>query len=819
MKTTVKNRKPYTVVVRVPRDERKVASAVTPKCETLLCKTKGMAAAALAAMLVGCICTTMDDEYSVADPGKSGYLRYEKVADLDSRVNYSADVIPVVLHTKEGQEKKDAMGGLHGIVWLCTVGLFPAWDTYERAWEVEVKTPVGVKSGVCTRTRREYLGWVPYLLPFAASDSEVNTDPSVELARRVAAQFKSEWTPERVAKLNTAEKDRIDAKRKRADALLAGQDWTAVLALCAGEKDNRFVDEYKGKVKDAEKKQLADAGNAIAGLMAKNEYEKAEKRLSDASARWNGVEGSDTAAWIALRDKVQKQKETFRVANKRKRLEGLMVQRKFEEVVKECASEGEPFSDLKAKADAVMKEEEAARIEKRKEELEQLLKAGKYDEVIAACEKERAAARLEYRSVWRECQATAIQRRLEAARKQLEGQIPAVTESRIGEIMELARKSAENGSNINFFGFFVGMSWYDAMALVKHYRLEDGEFSIKAGESQKDVVGIWFSLMGLQRIMKKGNTFREIFRSVEKHVGDMEMDMDSAVNDAFSSSFATVFSGGQKPLEVPKSKYVRKLISGVVARMYDGEEGGLFIGWKNAKEQVPTATETAKLEFNIHHRISSLEIAAKRALRELLNEKIISELITNMVAIPGKNFKMGKYEVTQAQWEAVMGENPSRFKGSENPVECVSWDDCKKFLEKLNSMPEVKESGLTFRLPTEKEWEYACRAGSTGDYCKLADGTEITKSTLGEVAWYDDNSDNKTHTVGQKKPNAFGLYDMHGNVLEWCEDLYLAGDSGRVFRGGGWLNGSGDCTASYGGLNDPDDRDIYLGFRVAASHD
>ena len=93
----------------------------------------------------------------------------------------------------------------------------------------------------------------------------------------------------------------------------------------------------------------------------------------------------------------------------------------------------------------------------------------------------------------------------------------------------------------------------------------------------------------------------------------------------------------------------------------------------------------------------------------------------------------------------------------------------------LNSMPEVKKSGLTFRLPTEKEWEYACRAASTGDYCKLADGTEITKGTLGDVAWYEDNSGKKTHPVGQKKPNAFGLHDMHGNVLEWCEDLYWAG--------------------------------------------
>ena len=207
------------------------------------------------------------------------------------------------------------------------------------------------------------------------------------------------------------------------------------------------------------------------------------------------------------------------------------------------------------------------------------------------------------------------------------------------------------------------------------------------------------------------------------------------------------------------------------------------------------------------------------ARKEKATQEALSRLIRDMVAIPGRNFRMGKYEVTQKQWYAIMGDNPSEFKGDDNPVESVSWKDCQKFLEKLNARPEVKASGLTFRLPTEKEWEYACHAGSTGDYCKLADGTEITENTLGEVAWYDDNSGNKTHPVGQKKPNAFGLYDMHGNVWEWCEDLYRAGDSDRVNRGGSWSNYSGSCTAGDRACDSPDDRNSGLGFRLAASQD
>ena len=185
----------------------------------------------------------------------------------------------------------------------------------------------------------------------------------------------------------------------------------------------------------------------------------------------------------------------------------------------------------------------------------------------------------------------------------------------------------------------------------------------------------------------------------------------------------------------------------------------------------------------------------------------------SMVPIPGRNYAMCKYEVTQALWEAVMGNNPSKFKGPDRPVEEVSWNDCQKFLEKLNAMPEVKASGKTYRLPTADEWKFACRAGATGDYCKLADGTEITEGTLLMVAWYEKNSDRKTHPVGQKKPNAFGLYDMHGNVSEWTS----TGDGyGQVHCGGGWSSSREDyCNTRGRPQCKPDGRYHSLGFRLA----
>jgi formylglycine-generating enzyme required for sulfatase activity len=186
-----------------------------------------------------------------------------------------------------------------------------------------------------------------------------------------------------------------------------------------------------------------------------------------------------------------------------------------------------------------------------------------------------------------------------------------------------------------------------------------------------------------------------------------------------------------------------------------------------------------------------------------------------------KPFYMGKYEVTQEQWEAVMGDNPSHFKGAKNPVEKVSWNDCQQFLRKLKAKVP---GGLACRLPTEAEWEYACRAGSTTKY-----SFGESENDLGDHAWYSKNSGNKTHPVGQKKHNAWGLYDMHGNVWEWCHDWYADSypifdqtdptgpTSGeyRVLRGGCWFSNATYCRSAIRNYSyHPSSRLSYNGFRV-----
>lgn len=180
----------------------------------------------------------------------------------------------------------------------------------------------------------------------------------------------------------------------------------------------------------------------------------------------------------------------------------------------------------------------------------------------------------------------------------------------------------------------------------------------------------------------------------------------------------------------------------------------------------------------------------------------------NLVDIPGCDYKMGKTEVTQDQWMSVVSDNPSRFKGGDRPVERVSWIDAQAFIKILNERDDVKAVKVKFRLPTAEEWEHACRAGGTGDWGKRTNGAEGPLDVMG---WYIANSGDETHPVAQKEPNAWGLYDMHGNVYEWTATVLLRG---RVIAGGSWINTSGDCEAKHVDLKFPTEKSETIGFRL-----
>ena len=194
-----------------------------------------------------------------------------------------------------------------------------------------------------------------------------------------------------------------------------------------------------------------------------------------------------------------------------------------------------------------------------------------------------------------------------------------------------------------------------------------------------------------------------------------------------------------------------------------------------------------------------------------------SEIPTHQVTL--SDFYIGKYEVTQGQWKAIMGNNPSSFKGDNLPVENVNWNYVQEFIRKLNV-----QTGKNFRLPTEAEWEFAARGGISSSGYKYSGS-----NTADDVAWYSENSEKKTHPVGTKSPNELGIYDMSGNVWEWCSDWFgsynnnaqtdpqgPSSGSYRVFRGGGWSDRAGGTRVSVRDDGTPGARADF-GFRLACS--
>jgi len=179
--------------------------------------------------------------------------------------------------------------------------------------------------------------------------------------------------------------------------------------------------------------------------------------------------------------------------------------------------------------------------------------------------------------------------------------------------------------------------------------------------------------------------------------------------------------------------------------------------------------------------------------------------------IAEKAFYIGKYEVTQAQWKAIMGNNPSHFKGDKLPVENVSWNDVQVFIARLNA-----KTGRNYRLPTEAEWEFAASGGtakkSCPGGCHYSGGNKINR-----VAWYQKNSNNRTHPVGTKASNELGIFDMSGNVWEWCENWYDNSQEHRAVRGGSWFRNAEYCNIYFRAHDHQGISSYNIGFRVALS--
>ena len=360
-------------------------------------------------------------------------------------------------------------------------------------------------------------------------------------------------------------------------------------------------------------------------------------------------------------------------------------------------------------------------------------------------------------------------------------------------------------------------------------------------------------LVGLDFINYQSNpelALEELVKSVKKHLKTPEVDVRKIKEEikALEKEGCQLYSQ-QKRIYDEVANKKRQIGVGTMDCPVCGETNEINslycprCGWAF----VPfTSKKLDEKRLNTHRRVWN-GLASENKAPEKLTTNLpspIMELINNMVEVEGGTFLMGGtpeqgeeafndekpphkvtvstfhigcYPVTQEQWKAVMGNNPSYFQGERHPVEQVNWMDCQAFVEKLSKM-----TGLTFRLPTEAEWEYAARGGNKGKGHKYSGGDLLT-----QVAWYNENSGGTSHEVGEKAPNELGLYDMSGNIWEWVQDWKgdftdeeqtnptgpEEGDE-RICRGGGWNREHDRCRVSYRGDDEPDLRYRSLGLRV-----
>jgi formylglycine-generating enzyme required for sulfatase activity len=241
---------------------------------------------------------------------------------------------------------------------------------------------------------------------------------------------------------------------------------------------------------------------------------------------------------------------------------------------------------------------------------------------------------------------------------------------------------------------------------------------------------------------------------------------------------------------------------------------------KAAKDKVASSSKSTSRTFTVNGVSFRMVYVQGGTFRMGSNDSEAYDDEQPVHSVTLSDYYIGETEVTQQLWHAVMGSNPSEFTGdSQRPVENVSWDDCQTFISKLNAL-----TGKDFRLPTEAEWEYAARGGNKSRGYKYSGS-----NTLLDVAWYGDNASDTTHPVKQKRSNELGLYDMTGNVQEWCQDGYdsdyysqspsynptgLTSGSCRVRRGGSWIYYAMRCRVAYRDSSIPDCRNDNLGLRL-----
>ena len=392
--------------------------------------------------------------------------------------------------------------------------------------------------------------------------------------------------------------------------------------------------------------------------------------------------------------------------------------------------------------------------------------------------------------------------------------------------------AAEEDGNVNFFGFYTGMPKDDLLVLLDYYGLlGKKELGYAENPETHEIYMMQIKLRGIRRITKGGNSFDELVQAVANRVGTMKHKGGWDENNPGWFEYKTI-DGVTVKMDEKDGCFIHDAPRAEEAkRAQEREQAKTFMLVERLRPQIPDINRTIRSgESRKPGEVKTITLPGgatmkmvwcppgvflmgnpleESSLEELEESSLIEGEFQHPVRLT-KGFWMAMTEVTQRQWQSVMDDNPADHKGNNLPVEKVCWYDCLEF---------CKRTGL--RLPTEAEWEYACRAGTTGPY----GGT----GKLEDMGWYDKNSDIKTHPVGQKQPNAWGLYDMHGNVLEWCADwfgFYPNGEVtdptgpesgvGNVTRGGCFGLSASECRSAYRGGMFSIGLHNFIGFRPVA---
>ena len=359
--------------------------------------------------------------------------------------------------------------------------------------------------------------------------------------------------------------------------------------------------------------------------------------------------------------------------------------------------------------------------------------------------------------------------------------------------------------------------WYDILGNILHKGVQNIALTIQFPQQYVD----WL-------IHNDNPYFEQVGKNLRYNNGIITLSPDEIVDDIIASlSYKVSYFLKEKKNDVSFVVFSNPLIrnsSFIIKKVkFDGMEFLRYDSWKEhiikkweKEEDLPEIVLTVNgISFKMIH-VEGGEFMMG-ATSEQEADAFDDEKPPHRVTV--SSYYIGETEVTQSLWQAVMGRNPSKFQGANRPVENVSWDDCQTFIFKLNSL-----TGKNFRLPTEAEWEFAARGGNKSHAYKYSGSNEINK-----VAWFKNNSDKGTHSVKIKGKNELGIYDMSGNVWEWCQDFHssyssasqtdpvgISANAFRISRGGCWNSNPRRCRVSFRGGNAPDDRD-FLGMRLACS--